>query len=143
MTDSSTSDATPENIQKLMTALLRDRYCRPAYNDLDACNQNFVFEPRSSSYIEESLLRQAVKKCIPFRDAYQKCLENEKNQSTVLKQALKVPACRHALGKLQRCQRMGKSGCEREAEETIFCGLSYMVASGEVPLNLGAPNQRH
>lgn len=124
------SDVSAENIQKLLTALLRDRYCEEMFRNYDACQQNFLFDPHSDSYVEASLLRRAIAKCMPFQRAYSKCLENSKHQNEVLRKAVKAPACMQERRKLEKCQRFSKSGCERESEELLYCGLSYMLMSG-------------
>lgn len=124
---SSSSDVTEVNIQKLITSILNNGPCRQTYADYDSCSQNFMFQPHSNSYIEESLLRQASQKCKPFRSAYEKCLSEPKTQNRVLMSATKVPACRASRMAFERCKRTGQSSCEREAEELLYCGLSFLV----------------
>lgn len=125
------SDVSSENIQKLLTALLRDRYCSASFAHYDSCTQNFMFEPHSDSYVEASLLRKAVGKCEPFHRAYAKCLQNPKNQNDIIRSAVKVPACLQPRRQLEKCQRFSKKGCERESEELLYCGLSYLLLSGK------------
>lgn len=133
------SDATSENISRIMTELLKQRYCRQSDSDYNACAANFFFQSHSNSFIEQSLLRRANQKCLPFRQALQTCLSNPSNQDTLLRSAVKVPQCRTQRAQLEKCQRTkSKSGCEEEAQALVFCGLSYKLLS-EVPPSASHP----
>lgn len=123
------SDVNAGNVQKLLTALLRDRFCGQRFTDYDSCVQNFVFEPHSNSYVESSLIRKALAKCNPFELAYHKCLQNPKFQNDIIRSAVQLPACAQARNQLAKCQRNQKRDCEKESEELLYCGLSYMLMS--------------
>ena len=120
------SDATNENVNLLLSKLMTDKYCAGEASDFDACIQNFVPQRIDASFVDQSLQRKGLKKCEPYKDVVQKCMQDERKQSLVLKHAAKQPQCKDERTRLARCQSTKKE-CEQEALEMIFCGLVAMI----------------
>ncbi|CCW63653.1 unnamed protein product [Phytomonas sp. EM1] len=118
---------TNENLQVLLTKLMTDRFCSQEASDLDACIQNFVPQRIDGSRIDESLQRRGMRKCQPYREATQRCLEDQKKQSAVFRAAAAAPVCRKEQKALQQCRQVAGRDCEHEALETIYCGMVYLV----------------
>lgn len=116
-----------ENLQVLLTKLMTDRFCSQEASDLEACVQNFVPQQIDSSYVDQSLQRRGMKKCMPYRDAARACLEDEKKQTAVFRAAAMAPTCKTEQRALQKCQRVKGRDCEQEALETVYCGMIYLV----------------
>lgn len=121
------SQANEENVQILLTTLIRDRFCSAEASDLDACIQNFVPTQIDSSYIDQSLQRRGLAKCVPYQTVARKCLENPNHQTAVMKASSRAPTCRQELRVLEKCRRNGNRDCDQEALELVFCGLAYLV----------------
>ncbi|CCW70495.1 unnamed protein product [Phytomonas sp. Hart1] len=118
---------TNENLQVLLTKLMTDRFCSQEASDLDACIQNFVPQRIDGSFVDQSLQRRGLNKCKPYREVVQRCLEDDKRQGAVFRAAAVAPVCRKEQKALQRCRQIGGRDCEREALETIYCGMVYLV----------------
>lgn len=118
---------TNENLQVLLTKLMTDRFCSREASDLDACFQNFVPQHSDGSYVDGSLRRRSIARCKPYADVASQCLQDEKKQSAVLRAASMAPVCRNEHRALQKCQRAKGRDCEREALETVYCGMVFLV----------------
>lgn len=119
--------ATNENLQILLTKLMTDRFCSQEYGDYDACVQNFVPQHIDNSYIDQSLQRKGMRKCMPYRDRMSACLSDEKKQTAIFRAAAVAPTCKQEQKALQKCQRVKGRDCEHEALETVYCGMVFLV----------------
>ncbi|KAG5501540.1 hypothetical protein JKF63_03369 [Porcisia hertigi] len=118
---------TNENLQILLTKLMTDRFCSQEAGDLEACIQNFVPQHIDGSYVDQSIQRRGIRRCNPYREVAQRCLEDEKKQSAIFRAAAVAPTCKNEQRALHRCQRMKGRDCEAEALETVYCGMVYLV----------------
>lgn len=131
-------EATNETVNVLLTKLMMDRHCGHDAQDFDACVVNHVPSKSDGSYVDQSIQRRGLRKCEPYKAQLHQCLQNEKHQQAIMRQASKAPTCKDERQALARCQQMtpsrglaGDAGkCEREAIEMIMCGLVYMVQKG-------------
>nr|CCC89507.1 conserved hypothetical protein [Trypanosoma congolense IL3000] len=121
------TEATNENLQILLTKLMGDRFCSGEISDVDACIQNFVPQSSDGSWIDRSLQRRGMKKCEPYQDAARRCMDDEKKQKSVFKAAAAFPSCREERKTLEMCRLHGKSDCEQEALDVLFCGMVGLV----------------
>jgi hypothetical protein len=131
-------DATNENVNLLLTKLMTDKFCRQDAQDFDACISNYVPQKVDGSYIDQSIQRRGIRKCDPYKSAMQQCLQNDKHQQAILRQASRAPTCKEERNELARCQKHAPrdSGkCEREAIEMVMCGLVYLVQKGGGKIN--------
>ena len=117
-------------VHSLLVKIMSDRFCRVEANDFDACIANFVPQHIDGSFVDQALQRKGLKKCEPYKLAAQKCIQDDKKQSAILKKAAQAPNCKEERAILQKCQRQtgGANGaCEAEALEMMICGLVPMV----------------
>lgn len=121
------SEATNENLQLLLTKLMTDKYCRDVASDFDACFQNYVPQRIDGSFVDQALQRKGLKKCEPYREVAHKCLQDDKKQSQIFKQAAQAPTCKTERNKLAQCQRTKGKDCEQEALEMVYCGMIYLT----------------
>ena len=121
------SEATNENLQIVLSKLMTDRYCSGEASDFDACIQNYVPHRSDHSHIEEYYHRKGMKQCEPYRDVLRRCMQDEKKQQVIFRQASAVPQCKAERNKLLQCQRQKGRDCEQEALETVYCGMIYLV----------------
>jgi hypothetical protein len=128
----SSSPATNENVNLLLTKIMTDKFCKRESSDWDACIQNFVVQRSDGSFVDQSIQRKGLLKCEPYKDAATSCLQDERRQQAILRQAGKAPGCRDERAALAKCQRLnpGNSGvCEAQVLEMVMCGLVHMVQS--------------
>jgi hypothetical protein len=134
------AESTSDNVNILLSKLMTDRFCSGEASDFDACIQNFVPQRVDNSYIDQHIQRKGLKKCEPYKEVVQRCMQDEKKQTAILKAAAKAPTCNDERKRLAQCQRKGNSQCEAEALESVMCGLVYLAqkqrkgaASTELP----------
>eukprot|EP00331_Platyophrya_macrostoma_P027366 CAMPEP_0176436710 /NCGR_PEP_ID=MMETSP0127-20121128/18144_1 /TAXON_ID=938130 /ORGANISM="Platyophrya macrostoma, Strain WH" /LENGTH=136 /DNA_ID=CAMNT_0017820109 /DNA_START=35 /DNA_END=445 /DNA_ORIENTATION=- len=121
------SEATNENLQLLLSKLMTDRYCSDVASDFDACIQNYVPQQIDGSFVDLSLQRKGLKRCEPYKEAAQKCLQDDKKHTQIFRQASQAPTCKTERQKLAQCQRKGGKDCEQEALEMVYCGMMYLI----------------
>ena len=120
------SEASSDNVNILLSKLMTDKFCSGEASDFDACIQNYVPQRIDSSFVDQSIQRKGLKRCEPYKEVVQRCMQDEKKQTAILKAAAKAPTCNEERKRLAQCQRKGGQ-CEPEALESVFCGLVYLL----------------
>lgn len=138
------SDATNENVNLLLTKLMTEKHCKQESYDYEACVENFVPQRVDGSHVDQSLQRVSLRKCAPYKELAQKCMQDDKKQQAILKQAARVQACREERNALAKCQRAhpqdSQTACDRQVLEMMMCGLVGLVAK-QMKKEGGAPKQ--
>lgn len=118
--------ATDESINLLLSKILTDRFCAHESSDFEACIQNYVIQHSDGSFVDASLQRKGIRKCDPYKEVIQKCMQDDTKQQAILRAASAAPTCKVERNSLMQCQR-AKKDCAQEAREMIFCGLVSIV----------------
>jgi hypothetical protein len=119
-----------QQVNLLITKIMTERYCRVEANDFDACIQNFVPQQIDGSHVDQVLQRKGIRKCEPYKEAAQRCLQDEKKQQNILRAAAASKGCKEERAMLQKCQtatRGATGACEKEALDMMICGLVPMA----------------
>eukprot|EP00744_Colponema_vietnamica_P019621 GILI01027791.1.p1 GENE.GILI01027791.1~~GILI01027791.1.p1 ORF type:complete len:135 (+),score=30.81 GILI01027791.1:60-464(+) len=118
--------ATDEQINLLLSKILTDRFCSHEASDFDACIHNYVIQHSDGSFVDASIQRKGIRKCEPYKEVVQKCMQDDAKQQTILRAASAAPACKNERNILMQCQR-SKKDCAQEAREMIMCGMVNIV----------------
>lgn len=139
------AEATNENVNLLLTKIMTDRFCKVEANDFDACIANYVPQRIDNSFVDVSLQRKGLKKCEPYKEAAQRCLQDQKHQQAILRTAAKAPVCKQERSALAQCQKASGSdpnACEQQAIDMLMCGLAYIVQRSKGSKDKNATQQQ-
>lgn len=118
--------ATEENLNLLLSKVMTDKYCSGEASDFDACIQHFVPQHIDGSFVDQSLQRKGLQRCGPYKEAVQRCMQDDSKHKIILRQAAKAPTCEKERKLLNTCQSSRKD-CTAESTELLFCGLVHIV----------------
>jgi hypothetical protein len=115
-----------------LSNLLIDRYCTSTAAEWAACLA--AVPPTASldgSFVDRSIQRKELLKCEPYKAVAAACMEDERRQQAILREAASAPACedeRAALGACHRRHNADAETCDAAVLQLLACGLPRLHA---------------